>query len=487
MRIFINYRRSDSAGHAGRLHDSLQLRCPDFDFFMDVDSIGFGDDFVDAVSDALAHCEVVIALIGKSWIDTTSAGGERRLDDPTDYVRVELEAALARGIRIVPALVQGAEMPAESGLPEHLKPLARRNALELSDTRWAYDVDRLAEVLTGLVKSSSAAASGVQSAESDLLGDYAAPEAKHDLPFREILAEEPPPSSHTSAPGFLSGVGTAPGTCGELVQGLLGPTQHFHVTCPIRKSSTVRLRMRPAAETSITGLEQHQDKIELALLGALDLLDLPPHQIFLEHWSDLDIGKGMGSSTADVLAAARALADAAGAEFSADQLAKLATSIESSDGTMYPGIAVMNQKTGELVRPMYWWPQFLIVMLIPDATFNTESADFTGKDQYADEFATLLSSLTEAAATRTAQPFADAGTRSCEINQRFVPNAYSLHLLKAFEDYGALGVNTAHTGTVCGLLFDPDAGGAAAEAQLALRRELPADVRIEMTLTPPEP
>jgi hypothetical protein len=144
--IFINYRREDTAGHAGRLHDVLNQRFPGA-VFMDIDKIEAGQDFVDVIDEAVGKCRVLLVMIGRQWLSVATPDGRRRLDNPDDFVRREIAAALIRDVTVVPVLVEGAGMPQQQDLPEELKKLSRRNAVELSDTRWAYDVDRLVEVL----------------------------------------------------------------------------------------------------------------------------------------------------------------------------------------------------------------------------------------------------------------------------------------------------------------------------------------------------
>lgn len=145
--IFISYRRDDSAGHAGRLYDRLQARFGEQQVFMDVDAIEPGVDFVDSLRQAVQQCRILVAVIGPDWLAAIDARGNHRLSNPRDFVRMEIAAALERGIRVIPALVQDATMPAPDDLPEALVPLASRNALELSDARWGYDVGRLIDVV----------------------------------------------------------------------------------------------------------------------------------------------------------------------------------------------------------------------------------------------------------------------------------------------------------------------------------------------------
>ena len=142
-RIFISYRREDSAGYAGHLYDTL---CESFGrdaVFMDVDNLQPGQDFVDAIRRRLAECDVLLTIIGRRWVTATDADGRRRLDDEGDFVRLEVEAAIERQIRIIPVLVDGASMPRRQDLPASLQPLATRHAIEISDDRRAYDIDRL--------------------------------------------------------------------------------------------------------------------------------------------------------------------------------------------------------------------------------------------------------------------------------------------------------------------------------------------------------
>ncbi len=148
-RIFISYRRGDSAGHAGRIYDHLMAHFGQGQVFMDVDAIRPGVDFVEVVQEAVGACDCLIAVIGTEWLTASDSteSSRRRLDDPGDLVRVEIATALEREISVLPVLVQGAQMPRGNDLPDGLKPRASRNALEVSDTRFRSDVDRLIETL----------------------------------------------------------------------------------------------------------------------------------------------------------------------------------------------------------------------------------------------------------------------------------------------------------------------------------------------------
>jgi hypothetical protein len=150
-RIFISYRRADSGGWARSLHDNLDERLGPGRAFRDVAMQG-GMDFHEHVESLLDDCDVLLAIIGKSWTAITDADGNRRLDDPDDLVRREIARALERpDVEVIPVLVDGARMPTEHELPPDLAPLARRQACELADSRWDYDVDNLARRLRELL------------------------------------------------------------------------------------------------------------------------------------------------------------------------------------------------------------------------------------------------------------------------------------------------------------------------------------------------
>ncbi|MGH3039402.1 MAG: TIR domain-containing protein, partial [Gaiellaceae bacterium] len=146
-RVFISYRRDDTAYPAGWLFDRLAERFGVEQIFKDVDSIELGDDFVEVLDEAVGSTDVLLALIGDKWLTITGDDGRRRLDDPDDFVRLEIEAALKQKVRVIPILVEGAEMPSADELPSSLTPLARRQALELSSSRFTFDTDRLLAVL----------------------------------------------------------------------------------------------------------------------------------------------------------------------------------------------------------------------------------------------------------------------------------------------------------------------------------------------------
>lgn len=142
--IFISYRRDDAAGHAGRLADNLVEHFGRNRIFRDIDNIEPGEDFVTKIENAVGSCDILLAVIGRTWL---SPNGSGRLDNPNDFVRLEIATALRRDIRVIPVLVQRANMPKPEDLPDDLDSLTRRNAVELTDLRWQSDVEQLISVM----------------------------------------------------------------------------------------------------------------------------------------------------------------------------------------------------------------------------------------------------------------------------------------------------------------------------------------------------
>ena len=142
-RVFVSYRRDDAAAYAGRLYDALAASFGAGNVFMDVDAIGLGSDYRETIGGALESCDAAIALIGRGWLPAVDEDGRRRLDDPADVLRMELEQALTHDLVVIPTLVGGAMLPEVEELPASLAPLVRRQGIELRDTTWRDDVARL--------------------------------------------------------------------------------------------------------------------------------------------------------------------------------------------------------------------------------------------------------------------------------------------------------------------------------------------------------
>jgi hypothetical protein len=149
--IFISYRRDDTEGQAGRLFDELAEHFGHDAVFMDVAALTPGHDFRRAIDEHVATCGVLLAIIGRQWLSLRDEAGGRRIDDPLDFVRLEVASALRRDIPVVPVLVQGAHMPRAAELPEDLQPLVYRNAVSVSHAMWESDVQVLVKALRGLL------------------------------------------------------------------------------------------------------------------------------------------------------------------------------------------------------------------------------------------------------------------------------------------------------------------------------------------------
>ena len=150
-KVFISYRRSESGGHAGRLYDAMAARFGERNVFMDV-ALQPGVDFVERITAAVSACHVLLVVMGPDWARAAPGAARPRIADPDDFVRLEVATALRRSdVTVIPVLVEEAEMPNRDALPEDLRALTRRNAVELSDVRWRSDVGRLLGVMETLL------------------------------------------------------------------------------------------------------------------------------------------------------------------------------------------------------------------------------------------------------------------------------------------------------------------------------------------------
>jgi TIR domain-containing protein len=142
-KVFISYRRADSAGYSGRVMDRLDRELGRDLVFMDVDAIPLGTNFSKVLHEEVAKCSVLLAVIGPNWSDARDEHGNRRLDNPNDFVRIEIAAALQRNIPVIPILLEGARIPKADELPEDLKELALRNGMEVRHASFQDDMNRL--------------------------------------------------------------------------------------------------------------------------------------------------------------------------------------------------------------------------------------------------------------------------------------------------------------------------------------------------------
>ena len=153
--VFISYRRLDSAASAGHVFDRLRDYFGDDHVFRDLDTLAPGAEFATVIRDRIGACDALIAVIGKNWLTLADSNGRRRLDDPSDYVAAEIREALERQKLVIPALVDGAQMPTASDLPGPIAALAGRNAIDISESRFDHDTDRLIQVVEGCAAGES--------------------------------------------------------------------------------------------------------------------------------------------------------------------------------------------------------------------------------------------------------------------------------------------------------------------------------------------
>jgi hypothetical protein len=207
--VFISYRRHDTEGEAGRLFDGLAARVGAEHVFIDVTGIDAGLDFREAIATKLSSCDVLLAVIGRSWLEPEGERRRRRIDDPTDPLRVEIVTALERKLPVIPVLVHGAVMPQEDDLPAPLKPLAYRNALELRHTHWDVDVAVLVDAVARRMGERTAQVPRPEDPQAPGRGDAArevpdpAEHLRSSAAGRRRPTRSPPPAprSTRTAPG----------------------------------------------------------------------------------------------------------------------------------------------------------------------------------------------------------------------------------------------------------------------------------------------
>lgn len=142
--IFISYRRNDSANETGRIYDHLEDRFGRGALFRDVDTIASGDSFRERINEAIEQCQVVLVVMGANWLSIKDNNGRRRLDDPNDWVRVEVETSFRKGVHVIPVLLGSVNMPRQRDLPKNMQPLIERNAARVrQDPDFRRDMERV--------------------------------------------------------------------------------------------------------------------------------------------------------------------------------------------------------------------------------------------------------------------------------------------------------------------------------------------------------
>jgi WD40 repeat protein len=191
-RIFISYRRDETAAWAVVVNEHLGARFGADKLFMDTHSIEPGDDYVEVIKDKVGACEVMIVLIGRSWVTCTDDNGRRRLENDGDFVRLEVRAGLDRGIRVIPVLVDGAQPPKPEDVPGDLTALCQRNTLALTGVGYQQDLGRLVDAVAKVIGLPDAPLSAVDAPKATRATKAAKATKLAPKPARAEAPSKPP-------------------------------------------------------------------------------------------------------------------------------------------------------------------------------------------------------------------------------------------------------------------------------------------------------
>ncbi|MFJ8113620.1 kinase [Streptomyces sp. NPDC096132] len=285
-----------------------------------------------------------------------------------------------------------------------------------------------------------------------------------------------------------AGVGTAFGTFGELLQGVLYENGlDFLVTFPISRFSTATFRPgSESEEVQVVPAGKHKSR----LLASRLLRAFGHHGGgLLEVASDLPVGKGFASSSADLVATARAVADAFGTRLEESRIEALLRDIEPSDGVMYPGVVTYYHKEVRLRERLGFLPPLTVVGLdeggmVDTVSFNRRVKPFTDADRR--EYGDLLSTLSQAVRDGDLYTVGAVATRSAEMNAKLLPKSQFEALRVICRKVGGLGLVAAHSGTTLGILLaeEPECGSGLVERTRALCEALPGTVTVYRSLSP---
>lgn len=246
----------------------------------------------------------------------------------------------------------------------------------------------------------------------------------------------------------------APGSCGELAQGTIDG-QPFLITCPIDWFSEAVVGTGDH-NTALSG----RPKAQLAVNAALSRLQLPPDTISLHIDSDIPIGKGMASSSADISAACQAAALACGRSLTADEIADIALSIEPTDGIFYPDIILFDHVRGNLRQPLGRPPELHIAVF--DAGGEIDTLEFNRRMDLSalnkakeKDVRAAVDLIKKGLAENDVSRIGEGATLSSLANQMILKKDCLSLFVREFPHCGAVGVNIAHSGTVIGVLFPP--------------------------------
>lgn len=272
--IFISYRRDDTEGEAGRLFDDLTRSFGENSVFMDVAGINPGVDFRKAIDDNVSSCGVLLAMIGPTWATIANSDGARRLDDPNDFVRLEIASALARNIAVIPVLVHDARMPHPEQLPDNLKDLAFRNSVELTHARWNSDVQLLTGALGQYVSASS------RTSEEPVHATVSV-----QLPPAHAAAHEPEPARSSKMP-LIAGIAGAAVLVIAVIAYIVFQGKNTVVPTPVPPVSNItpdKPVPAPAPQSPLVGTWTNSTEVEKNGLQRLEIA-FAGDQIQLHGW-----------------------------------------------------------------------------------------------------------------------------------------------------------------------------------------------------------
>ena len=254
-------------------------------------------------------------------------------------------------------------------------------------------------------------------------------------------------------------IARAPGSCGELAQGMLDGN-YFLVSCPIDMYSTATVEISPGSGrvTAPPDAPKSRRAVELALVRS-ERSDMDVH---LRLSGPIPRSKGMASSTADISASIAATASAVrpDAEISADEIASIALRIEPSDSVMLPGIALMDHKSGSMMRKLGAPPTMRVVILDFGGSVDTLAFNGVNRERALNrleaKFGEALSLIETGIRANNPAAIGEGATLSAVANQQLLYKPQLDAVLRLAEEVGAVGVNAAHSGTVLGMLFEDD-------------------------------
>lgn len=266
----------------------------------------------------------------------------------------------------------------------------------------------------------------------------------------------------------------APGACGELVQGQFEDGRDFLVTLPVSLWTKVHLKLTPVS-SEIQRSTAGKEKTQQAIRKTLDYLDYPSYGATFAVLSEIPEGKGMASSTADIVAACRATADALGRPLSAEEISRIAISIEPSDGIMHPGVATYNHRRGELIERLGELPPMRLLALdlggsVDTLQFNKKEKNYSKKELAKIEAAYQLVKI--GLGEGNLEKIGRAATMSAKINQRLLPKPDLDRLIEIAKRHKSYGVCIAHSGTIAALIFDWNAKQALEKAKETIWQEI---------------